>query len=146
MYLLLQWFRLFRHALVGCILSVLWLFGLSLCGPLRTLLLFEHSDMVVLSAASALFTNASTPARVSSKTANLEYSERLRYNSAHYSNITFFLQFLFYPQLRMLTSMFHSVSYFQFRGAVFFLLAVMSILLFDHDDVTHHGQDHHILS
>ena len=35
--------------------------------------------------------------------------------------------------------------YFQFRGAVFFLLAVMGILLFDHDDLEHHKNDQYIL-
>ncbi|WAR00427.1 ZNT5-like protein [Mya arenaria] len=50
-----QWFRVCRHGLVGCILSVLWMFGLTLCGPLRTILLFEHSDVVVIAWASTLF-------------------------------------------------------------------------------------------
>lgn len=31
----LQWFRVGRHALFGSLISFLWLFGLTLCGPLR---------------------------------------------------------------------------------------------------------------
>ncbi|KAK2166838.1 hypothetical protein NP493_1302g00042 [Ridgeia piscesae] len=54
-----------RHALVGCVINILWLYGLTLCGPLRTLLLYEHSSVVVVACMSALFTHTSTPARVS---------------------------------------------------------------------------------
>ncbi|XP_075595378.1 proton-coupled zinc antiporter SLC30A5 isoform X2 [Balearica regulorum gibbericeps] len=53
-----QWIKIFKHAVVGCIISLLWFFGLTLCGPLRTLLLFEHSDVVVVSLLSVLFTNS----------------------------------------------------------------------------------------
>lgn len=85
------WIRIGRHALVGCVLNLFWMFGLTLCGPLRTLLLYEHGDLVIIAGASALFTHSSTPSK--------------------------------------------------FRGAVFFLLAVMGILLFDHDDLEHHKND-----
>uniref|UniRef100_A0A8C6GC55 Zinc transporter n=1 Tax=Mus spicilegus TaxID=10103 RepID=A0A8C6GC55_MUSSI len=53
-----QWIKIFKHAVAGCIISLLWFFGLTLCGPLRTLLLFEHSDIVVISLLSALFTSS----------------------------------------------------------------------------------------
>ncbi|XP_050769806.1 zinc transporter 5-like [Gymnogyps californianus] len=53
-----QWINIFKHAVVGCIISLLWFFDLTLCGPLRTLLLFEHSDVVVLSLLSVLFTSS----------------------------------------------------------------------------------------
>ncbi|KAK2153606.1 hypothetical protein LSH36_291g03057 [Paralvinella palmiformis] len=85
------WIRIGRHAVVGSLLSVFWIFGLTLCGPLRTLLLYEHSDLVVIAGASALFTHSSTPSK--------------------------------------------------FRGAVFFLLAVLGTFLFDHDDLEHHKND-----
>ncbi|XP_035667204.1 zinc transporter 5-like isoform X1 [Branchiostoma floridae] len=52
-----QWMRILRHAVFGCIINLLWLFGLTLCGPLRTVLLFEHADIVVLAGASALFSS-----------------------------------------------------------------------------------------
>uniref|UniRef100_A0A8C0JA88 Zinc transporter n=1 Tax=Chelonoidis abingdonii TaxID=106734 RepID=A0A8C0JA88_CHEAB len=53
-----QWIKIVKHAVVGCIISLLWFFGLTLCGPLRTLLLFEHSDVVVVSLLSVLFTSS----------------------------------------------------------------------------------------
>uniref|UniRef100_A0A8C3S8W3 Zinc transporter n=1 Tax=Chelydra serpentina TaxID=8475 RepID=A0A8C3S8W3_CHESE len=53
-----QWIKIVKHAVVGCVISLLWFFGLTLCGPLRTLLLFEHSDVVVVSLLSVLFTSS----------------------------------------------------------------------------------------
>ncbi|XP_045216205.2 proton-coupled zinc antiporter SLC30A5-like [Mercenaria mercenaria] len=88
-----QWFRITRHAFVGCILGVLWMFGLSLCGPLRTILLYEHSDIIVIAWGSTLFTNSgASPAKI--------------------------------------------------RGAVCFLVAVITLLLFDHDEKLDHLSDH----
>ncbi|KAL4227543.1 hypothetical protein ACF0H5_012986 [Mactra antiquata] len=88
-----QWFRICRHAFIGCILGVLWMFGLSLCGPLRTILLYEHSDIVVITWGSTLFTGSVTsPAKM--------------------------------------------------RGAVCFLVAVVTLLLFDHDEKLDHLSDH----
>ncbi|CAH1796787.1 unnamed protein product [Owenia fusiformis] len=93
-----QWFRICRHALIGSLLNLLWLYGLTLCGPLRAILIFEHSDLVVIAALSALFThNGGGPAKL--------------------------------------------------RGAMFLLLAVTGILLFDHDDyradAAEHTENHH---
>lgn len=85
-----QWFRVWRHALFGSFISFLWLFGLMQCGPLRTILLFEHSDLVILAGASALFYGTGGPGKT--------------------------------------------------RGAVFFLVAVVTLLLFDHDEKL--GMDH----
>lgn len=88
-----QWFRIGRHAIFGVLISLLWLFGLTLCGPLRTILLFEHSDLVIISGASALFTaSGGGPAKS--------------------------------------------------RGAVFFLVAILTLLLFDHDEGLDHLSDH----
>ncbi|XP_028661333.1 proton-coupled zinc antiporter SLC30A5 [Erpetoichthys calabaricus] len=53
-----QWIKILKHAFVGCIIFLLGFFGLTLCGPLRTLLLFEHSDIVVISLLSVLFTSS----------------------------------------------------------------------------------------
>ncbi|KAM6469526.1 proton-coupled zinc antiporter SLC30A5 [Liasis olivaceus] len=53
-----QWIKIIKHAVVGCIISFLWFFGLTLCGPLRTVLIFEHSDIVVISLLSVLFTSS----------------------------------------------------------------------------------------
>ncbi|XP_071488733.1 proton-coupled zinc antiporter SLC30A5-like [Diadema antillarum] len=52
-----QWIRVTRHAIFQTCISVLWIFGLTLCGPLRTILLFEHSDIVVSGFVAALFTS-----------------------------------------------------------------------------------------
>ncbi|XP_076443611.1 proton-coupled zinc antiporter SLC30A5-like [Babylonia areolata] len=87
-----QWFRVCRHALFGSLISFLWMFGLTLCGPLRTILLFEHSDLVIIAGASALFYSTGGPAKS--------------------------------------------------RGAVFFLIAVVTLLLFDHDEKVEHMTDH----
>lgn len=88
-----QWFRVFRHAIIGSIISLLWLFGLTLCGPLRTILLFEHNEVVVIAWAGALFSSSGLgPAKL--------------------------------------------------RGALFFLLGAVALLLFDHDDRLHHISDH----
>lgn len=53
-----QWFSVFRHALVNSMLTLSVLFGLTLCGPLRTVLLTQNSDVVVIVALQALFTSA----------------------------------------------------------------------------------------
>ncbi|ESP05676.1 hypothetical protein LOTGIDRAFT_103228 [Lottia gigantea] len=93
-----QWFRISRHAFFGSILGLMWLFGLTLCGPLRSILLYEHSDIVVIAAITALFTsNSGGPAKL--------------------------------------------------RGGVFFVLAVIALLLFDHDEkldlMTDHEKEQH---
>ncbi|XP_032426124.1 zinc transporter 5 [Xiphophorus hellerii] len=53
-----QWIKLVKHAVSSCVISLLGFFGLTLCGPLRTLLLFEHSDVVVVALLGVLFTNS----------------------------------------------------------------------------------------
>uniref|UniRef100_A0A7N9AK36 Zinc transporter n=1 Tax=Mastacembelus armatus TaxID=205130 RepID=A0A7N9AK36_9TELE len=53
-----QWIKLLKHAVISCVISLLGFFGLTLCGPLRTLLLFEHSDVVVIALLSVLFTSS----------------------------------------------------------------------------------------
>ncbi|KAK7895676.1 hypothetical protein WMY93_021001 [Mugilogobius chulae] len=53
-----QWIKLVKHAVFSCIISLLGFFGLTLCGPLRTLLLLEHSDVVVVALLGVLFTSS----------------------------------------------------------------------------------------
>ncbi|XP_051907058.1 proton-coupled zinc antiporter SLC30A5 [Hippocampus zosterae] len=53
-----QWIKLLKHSVFSCIISLLGFFGLTLCGPLRTLLLFEHSDVVVIALLGVLFTSS----------------------------------------------------------------------------------------
>lgn len=87
-----QWPKLVRHAFAHTALNLLWLFGLTLCGPLRTILLFEHSDIVVIAGIGALFSSNSSPSKL--------------------------------------------------RGAVFFLLGITALLLFDNDNVQTLSADH----
>ncbi|KAH6938892.1 hypothetical protein HPB50_014679 [Hyalomma asiaticum] len=56
--LILKWLRVFRHAVINSSLTLLELFGLTLCGPLRTILLLQHKDLVVIVGIKALFTSA----------------------------------------------------------------------------------------
>lgn len=58
-----QWFRICRHAFFGVVIKLLWLYGLTLCGPMRTLLMYEHSDLVVIATVNALFTSTSSPSK-----------------------------------------------------------------------------------
>ncbi|CAF2554423.1 unnamed protein product [Rotaria sp. Silwood2] len=51
-------FRLIKYTICLTIVRVLWIFGLTLCGPLRTILLFEHSDLVILACFHALFSSS----------------------------------------------------------------------------------------
>ncbi|CAL1532421.1 unnamed protein product [Lymnaea stagnalis] len=90
-----QWFRVWRHALIGTVISFLWIFGLTLCGPLRTIILFEHNELVVIAGASALFTSNGGGGGPSKA-----------------------------------------------RGAIFFIVAVISLLVFDHDEKLSHMGDH----
>lgn len=53
-----QWIKLVKHSVFSCIISLLGFFGLTLCGPLRTLLLLEHSDVVVIALLGVLFTSS----------------------------------------------------------------------------------------
>jgi zinc transporter 5/7 len=50
-------YRLIKYTICLTIIRLLWLFGLTLCGPLRTILLFEHSDIVILACFHVLFSS-----------------------------------------------------------------------------------------
>ncbi|UJR09931.1 hypothetical protein I4U23_014153 [Adineta vaga] len=51
-------YRLIKYTICLTIIRLLWLFGLTLCGPLRTILLFEHSDIVILACFQVLFSSS----------------------------------------------------------------------------------------
>lgn len=51
-------FRLIKYTLCFTMFRVLWMFGFTLCGPLRTILLFEHSDVVILTCCKVLFSSS----------------------------------------------------------------------------------------
>ncbi len=44
-----------RHAVASLLTSLAWFYGLTLCGPLRTVLATEHSPAAVLAGIAALF-------------------------------------------------------------------------------------------
>lgn len=85
-----------RYSLASLAASLCWFYGLTLCGPLRTVLVTEHSPAVLLAGLSALFCASSSsgpngqPART--------------------------------------------------RGAVLYVLAILALLLVDHDDNSPHHQ------
>ncbi|XP_068694345.1 proton-coupled zinc antiporter SLC30A5-like [Montipora foliosa] len=60
-----QWYKIGRHAVISTIIGLIWLEGLTLCGALRTVLVVEHSDIVVLAALGVLFHSGGTgPSKV----------------------------------------------------------------------------------
>ena len=58
-----QYYRISKSSLVQVLIYLLWLFGLTQCGPLRTTLIFEQSEIVVLCALKAIFLNQTNPSR-----------------------------------------------------------------------------------
>lgn len=58
-----QWIRISKYALLGIMVDILWLFGLTLCGPLRTILVFEHNEAVVLAVLSTFFSSGGNHAK-----------------------------------------------------------------------------------
>lgn len=58
-----QWYKLIKYSFLFVAIKLLWLLGLSLCGPLRTILIFENSDFIILNAIRTLFGSQSSPAR-----------------------------------------------------------------------------------
>ncbi len=51
-------YRLIKYTIFLTIIRLLWLFGLTLCGPLRTILLFEHADIVILAGFQVVFSSS----------------------------------------------------------------------------------------
>ena len=64
-------YRLIKYTIFLTIIRLLWLFGLTLCGPLRTILLFEHSDIVILACFQVLFSSASAAGGQQGKTSKI---------------------------------------------------------------------------
>ena len=58
-----QYLRIFKYSFIQTFIKVLWLFGLTQCGPLRTTLIFEQSEFVILFALKAVFLSQTTPSR-----------------------------------------------------------------------------------
>jgi zinc transporter 5/7 len=58
-----QYLRIFKYSLVQTFIKLLFFFGLTQCGPLRTTLLFEQSEIAVLCALKAIFLSQTNPSR-----------------------------------------------------------------------------------
>lgn len=50
-----QWGAVVRYSLVTLLANVTWFYGLTLCGPLRTILISEHSAAALALGFMALF-------------------------------------------------------------------------------------------
>lgn len=60
-----QWIRIIQYSLLVGVTGLVWTLGLTLCGALRTILLWEHSEMALLSALGSLLTLSSAKVRSS---------------------------------------------------------------------------------
>ena len=58
-----QYLRIIKYSFIQTVIKVLWLFGLTQCGPLRTTLIFEQSEFVILFALKAVFLSQTNPSR-----------------------------------------------------------------------------------
>ncbi len=81
---------------------VVWVLGLSLCGALRTVLLWEHSDLALTAVLGAVTSLGSTKVSVSLTCPTMKIANLL----------------------------------VQGRGALFFMMGTLSLLLFDNDQST----------
>lgn len=59
----IQCIKLFKYSMIQTFINLTWLFGLIQCGPLRTTLIFEQSEIVVLCALKAIFMSQTSPSR-----------------------------------------------------------------------------------
>ncbi|KAK6019783.1 cation diffusion facilitator family transporter [Ostertagia ostertagi] len=55
--------RIGKMALVNCLIEVLWFYGITFCGPLRSVLVFELSPSVLLVAMASVFKGNSSTAK-----------------------------------------------------------------------------------
>lgn len=58
-----MWARIVQYSVLVGGTGLLWALGLTLCGPLRTILLWEHSEIALLSAVSSLLAMGSAKGR-----------------------------------------------------------------------------------
>nr|CDJ94129.1 Cation efflux protein domain containing protein [Haemonchus contortus] len=55
--------RIAKLAIVNCLIEVLWFYGITFCGPLRSVLVFELSPSVLLVAIASIFKGNSSTAK-----------------------------------------------------------------------------------
>ena len=58
-----MYWRVLKHSFTQTLIRLLWLFGLTQCGPLRTNLVFEQSAPVVVCTLKAIFLSQTNPSR-----------------------------------------------------------------------------------
>ena len=61
-------YRLGKYIAWQTLIHILWLLGLALCGPVRTILLFEHSDLVLRTCFQVLWSSRNESSRQTSRT------------------------------------------------------------------------------
>ncbi|VDK50733.1 unnamed protein product [Gongylonema pulchrum] len=60
---LFQSLRIAQLALWNCFIEIIWFYGITFCGPLRSILVFEQSPSVVMVALLTLLKGSSSPAK-----------------------------------------------------------------------------------
>uniref|UniRef100_A0A915JS64 Proton-coupled zinc antiporter SLC30A5 n=1 Tax=Romanomermis culicivorax TaxID=13658 RepID=A0A915JS64_ROMCU len=61
----MQWNSAFRYSILFSLGEILWFYGITLCGPVRSVLIYENSSLVIVSALSAIFySSSSSPSKV----------------------------------------------------------------------------------
>lgn len=58
-----QYLKIVKYSVIQTFIKLLWLFGLTQCGPFRTTLIYEQSEFVILCALKAIFLSQSNPTR-----------------------------------------------------------------------------------
>ncbi|CAB3407130.1 unnamed protein product [Caenorhabditis bovis] len=58
-----HWIRISKLAFFHCFIEALWFYGITFCGPLRSVLVFEISPSVILAGLLSFFKSSSTPAK-----------------------------------------------------------------------------------
>uniref|UniRef100_A0A914XFY1 Proton-coupled zinc antiporter SLC30A5 n=1 Tax=Plectus sambesii TaxID=2011161 RepID=A0A914XFY1_9BILA len=57
-------FRIAQLSFFNCLIEVLWFYGITFCGPLRSVLVFEQSPIVILAAIMTLVKGGATPSKM----------------------------------------------------------------------------------
>lgn len=59
----LQYVKIFKYSFFQTLIRLIWLFGLTQCGPLRTTLIFEQSEFAIICGLKAVFLSQTSPSR-----------------------------------------------------------------------------------
>ena len=113
--------KIIRYSALVAMSSILWTLGLTLCGALRTILLWEHSEIALLAAVSAITTLSHEKVKLSSTPSP----------HAPFQSILVRMYVYILSNIECDYSGHHLD--FQGRGAVFLILGICSMLLFDND-------------